>query len=97
MDDLVTKLFIRDSIPDTCLGSFTLLDMMKGGAWVDQNTLTKVSNFNEKIRREVLARSINSLWKSRTADQTIKMWVLFTDLSEDPNSSECVESKSMHS
>ncbi|CAL8574970.1 hypothetical protein XPA_000916 [Xanthoria parietina] len=97
MDDLVTKLFIGDSIPDTGPGSFTLLDIMKGGAWVNPNTLTKVSNFNEKIRREVLARSINSLWKSRTADQTIKMWVLFTDLSEDPNSSECVESKSMHS
>ena len=68
MDDLVAKLFIGDPIPDTGTGSFTLLDMMKGGAWVNPNPLTKVSNFNEKIRREVLARSINSLWKSRTPD-----------------------------
>ena len=64
MDDLFTKLFIGDPIPNTGSGSFTLLDIMKGGAWVNPNTLTKVSNFNEKIRREVLARSINSLWKS---------------------------------
>ncbi|KAL8879142.1 MAG: hypothetical protein Q9192_008295 [Flavoplaca navasiana] len=65
--------------------------MMKDGAWVNPNTLTNVSNLNEKIRREILARSIDSLWKSRTEEQTIKMWVLFIDLSNDPNSTECVE------
>ncbi|KAL8880839.1 MAG: hypothetical protein Q9198_001829 [Flavoplaca austrocitrina] len=89
MDDLVTKLFDGDPIPAPGPGSFTLLDMMKDGAWVNPNTLTNVSNLNSKIKREILSRSIDSLWKSRTPEQTIKMWVLFTDLSNDPNSTEC--------
>lgn len=95
MDDLVAKLFIGEPIPAPGPGSFTLLDMMKGGAWVDPKNLTKVSRLNNKIRREILARSIDSLWKSRTKEQTIKMWVLFTDLSNDPDSKECVESRSI--
>ena len=97
MDNLFSKLFVGDSIPVSGPGSFTLLDMMKGGGWVNPNTLTNVSSLNEKIRREILARSIDSLWKSRTEEQTIKMWVLFTDLSSDPNSIECAQSKSCHS
>ncbi|KAL8646139.1 MAG: hypothetical protein Q9226_006998 [Calogaya cf. arnoldii] len=91
MDDLVTKLFIGEPIPGPGPGSFTLLDMMKDGAWVNPNTLTNVSNLKDKIRREILARSIDSLWKSRTKEQTIKMWVLFTDLSNDPDLKECGE------
>ncbi|KAI4271394.1 MAG: hypothetical protein LQ337_006033, partial [Flavoplaca oasis] len=91
MDDLVSKLFAGEPIPGPGPGSFTLLDMMKDGAWVNPNTLTNVSNLNEKIRREILARSIDSLWKSRTEEQTIKMWVLFTDLSNDLNSTECAQ------
>lgn len=93
MDDLVAKLFKGEPIPAPGPGSFTLLDMMKGGAWVNSSTLTDVSDLIDKIRREILARSIDSLWKSRTQEQTIKMWVLFTDLSEDPDSKECVASK----
>ena len=96
MDDLFSKLFVGDPIPVSGPGSFTLLDMMEGGGWVDPNTLTNVSSLNEKIKREILARSIDSLWKSRTEEQTIKMWVLFTDLSNDPNSIECAQSKSYH-
>lgn len=95
MDDLVAKLFIGEPIPAPGPGNFTLLDMMKGGAWVNPNSLTNVSRLNDKIRREILARSIDSLWKSRTKEQTIKMWVLFTDLSNDPDSKECVESRSV--
>ncbi|KAL8849435.1 MAG: hypothetical protein Q9221_005607 [Calogaya cf. arnoldii] len=91
MDDLFAKLFIREPIPGPGPGSFTLLDMMEGGAWVNPNALTNVSNLNDNIRREILARSIDSLWKSRTHEQTIKMWVLFTDLSNDPDSKECLE------
>ena len=97
MDNLVTKLFLGEPIPAPGSGSFTLLDMMKGGNWVNPNTLTNVSSLNEKIRREILARSIDSLWKSRTEEKTIKMWVLFTDLSNDPDSIECAQSKSCHS
>ncbi|KAL8964018.1 MAG: hypothetical protein Q9183_004770, partial [Haloplaca sp. 2 TL-2023] len=91
MDDLVAKLFAGEPIPAPGPGSFTLLDMMKDGAWVNPNTLTNVSDLNQKIRREILSRSIDSLWKSRTKEQTIKMWVLFTDLSNDSESKECVE------
>ncbi|KAL9621849.1 MAG: hypothetical protein Q9204_008080, partial [Flavoplaca sp. TL-2023a] len=91
MDNLVSKLFVGEPIPVSGPGSFTLLDMMKGGNWVNPNTLTNVSSLIEKIRREILARSIDSLWKSRTEEKPIKMWVLFTDLSNDPNSTECVE------
>lgn len=90
MDDLVSKLFDGEQIPAPGPSSFNL---MKGGAWVNPNTLTNVSNLNEKIRKEILARSIDSLWKSRTQQQTIKMWVLFTDLSNDPSSTECAQSK----
>ena len=97
MENLVTELFEGKPIPGPGPGSFTLLDMVEGGAWVDPRTLTSVSSLNEKIKREILARSIDSLWKSRTEEQTIKMWVLFTDLSNDSDSTECVESKSRHS
>ena len=97
MDNLVSKLFLGEPIPGSGPGSFTLLDMMEGGGWVNPSTLTNVSSLNEKIRREILARSIDSLWKSRTEEQTIKMWVLFTDLSNEPNSIECAQSTSCHS
>ncbi len=60
-DDAVTRLFRGDSIPDTGPGSFTLLDMMNDGAWVNPYVLTSLSQLNEKLRVETLARGINAL------------------------------------
>lgn len=87
MDDLVEKLFKGDPIPGPVPGNFTILDMMKDGAWVDPKALTKVSDLNNKLRTEALSRSIDSLWKTRPSN---KMWVLFTDLGDgDANSTKC--------
>lgn len=87
MDDLVEKLFKGDPIPGPVPGNFTIFDMMKDGAWVDPKALTKVSDLNNKLRKEALSRSIDSLWKTRPSN---KMWVLFTDLGDDDaNSTTC--------
>ncbi|KAI4282776.1 MAG: hypothetical protein L6R38_002698 [Xanthoria sp. 2 TBL-2021] len=87
MDDLVEKLFKGDPIPGPVPGNFTILDMMKNSTWVDPKALTKVSDLNNKLRKEALSRSIDSLWKTRTSN---KMWVLFTDLGDDDaNSATC--------
>ncbi|KAL8752049.1 MAG: hypothetical protein Q9184_005863 [Pyrenodesmia sp. 2 TL-2023] len=86
MDDLVEKLFAGDPIPGPGPGSFTILDMMRDGAWINPKALSKVSDLNSKLRIEALSRSIDSLWKTRTSN---KMWVLFTDLGNDPTLTTC--------
>lgn len=88
MEDIVAKLFRGEQIagPDPRSGSFNIIDMMKGGSWVNPNALTDVSDLNRKIRTEILARSIDSLWKTRTNN---KMWVLFNDLQDDADKTMC--------
>ncbi|KAL6716082.1 hypothetical protein ACLMJK_005648 [Lecanora helva] len=78
MDAAVTNLFNGDAVGGTD-SSFTILDMMKDGVWVNPQTLSNVSDINTKVRREILARSIDSLWKTFSSN---KMWVLFVDLGE---------------
>ncbi|KAI9699734.1 MAG: hypothetical protein M1836_002768 [Candelina mexicana] len=86
MEDIVLKLFAGDSIPGPGPGSFNITDMMKNGSWVNPNVVTRVSDLNRKIRTEILARSIDSLWKTPTQN---KMWVLFKDLEDDASQSKC--------
>ncbi|KAL8911471.1 MAG: hypothetical protein Q9172_007668 [Xanthocarpia lactea] len=88
MDKAVNMLFEGKSIPPAGPNSFNITDMMKDGAWVNTNSLTSVSDLNQKIRIETLARSIDSLWKTRP---TNKMWVLFFDLQDDKNSTQCAQ------
>ena len=78
MDDAVTTLFNGDPVGGSN-GSFTIFDMMKGGAWVSPQSLSNVSDINTKVRVEILSRSIDSLWKTFSSN---KMWVLFIDLGE---------------
>ena len=84
MDDVVTKLFQGEQIGGS-QGSFNIIDMMRGGVWVDSKVVTKVSDLNAKIRIEVLSRSINALWKTPTGN---KMWVHFVDF-QDLNGQKC--------
>ena len=98
MEDLVTQLFEGKSIPRRGLKSessnFTIFDLIRDGAWVNASAITRVSKLNKKIRTEVLARSIDSLWKTPTSN---KMWVLFVDLGDDKISNstqKCVAGKS---
>ncbi len=88
MDEAVTMLFEGKSIPPAGPNSFNITDMMKDGAWVDIDSLTSVSQLNQKIRIETLARSIDSLWKTYP---TNKMWVLFVDLQDYKNSTQCAQ------
>lgn len=81
-DDAVSKLFRGESIPDTGPGSFNLTVMMSEGAWVSADVLTNVSQLNDKLRVETLARGINALWKTWPSN---KMWVLFVDLQDGPD------------
>ena len=88
MDDAVTKLFNGDSVGGTD-GSFNITDMLKDGAWVNPQSLTNVSEINQKVRREILSRSIDSLWKTFPSN---KIWVIFNDLAEEDrvNNPKCV-------
>ncbi|KAL8686906.1 MAG: hypothetical protein Q9218_006778 [Villophora microphyllina] len=88
IDDAVTNLYAGESLPNANTGSegFNITDMMKDGAWVDLKVLTPVSELNEKIKVETLARSIDALWKTPPYN---KMWVLFTDLQDNPNKTRC--------
>ncbi|KAL8854460.1 MAG: hypothetical protein Q9221_000731 [Calogaya cf. arnoldii] len=88
MENLAEKLFAGDPIPGPGSGSFTIVDLLRGGAWVDPHTITKSSELNGKLRIEALSRSIDSLWKTPPGN---KMWVLFTDLGDDANSTKCAE------
>ncbi|KAL8818906.1 MAG: hypothetical protein Q9191_007840, partial [Dirinaria sp. TL-2023a] len=88
LDNAAAKLFSGERIPDPKLGfeSFNISDMMANGSWVSPSSLTNVSNLNAKLRVEILSRAIDALWKTPTSN---KMWVLFTDLQDDKNSTKC--------
>ncbi|KAI9706033.1 MAG: hypothetical protein M1836_005439 [Candelina mexicana] len=82
LDEMGQKLFKGDLIQATS-GSFHITDMMKGGAWANVSAITKLTDLETNLTIEILSRSINALWKTPT---TNKMWVLYVDLKEDPNS-----------
>ena len=76
LEDLVNQLFMGSTI-GTGDHSFNITDMMKGGTWVESTVVQNVSELNAKMRKEILARSINELWKTFPSS---KMWILFVAL-----------------
>ena len=78
LDSAASKLFDGDSI-----NGVTIIDMMKGGYWVNSTSLEPLSDITNQMTIEILSRSIDSLWKIPTHN---KMWVLFTDLGDGNNS-----------
>ena len=78
LDSAASKLFDGDSI-----NGVTIIDMMKGGYWVDNTSLEPLSDITNQMTIEILSRSIDSLWKIPTHN---KMWVLFADLGDGNNS-----------
>ena len=87
MEDIVAKIFEGKRI-----GNFNLTDIISDGRWVDPDSLTRVSDLNRKIRTEILARSIDSLWKTPPSN---KIWVLFTHLQDDTEGTKCHEGTSL--
>ena len=87
LDSAASKLLDGDSI-----NGVTIIDMMKGGYWVDNTSLEPLSDITNQMTIEILSRSIDSLWKIPTHN---KMWVLFTDLGDGNNSTaKCNNDKS---
>ena len=43
-------------------GSFNITDIMEEGAWVDPRTMEPLPNLEERLRVEILSRSINNFW-----------------------------------
>ena len=78
LDNAASKLFDGDSI-----NGVTIVDMMKGGYWVNSTSLEPLSDITNQMTIEILSRSIDSLWKIPTHN---KMWVLFSDLGDGNNS-----------
>ena len=78
LDSAASKLFDGDSI-----NGVTIIDMMKGGYWVNNTSLEPLSDITNQMTIEILSRSIDSLWKIPTHN---KMWVLFADLGDGNNS-----------
>ena len=78
LDSAASKLFDGDSI-----NGVTIIDMMKGGYWVNTTSLEPLSDITNQMTIEILSRSIDSLWKIPTHN---KMWVLFADLGDGNNS-----------
>ncbi len=85
LDDAVSALFDGKSIP--VANGFNITDMMEGGAWLSPNALTNVSDLREKLKLEVISRSIDSLWKTKRHN---KMWVLFVDLQDEDDYRSCL-------
>ena len=90
MEDIVERIFSGERISNTGAGhgSFNITDMMKDGSWVSPNSVSRVSDLNRKLRTEILARAIDTLWKTPTAN---KVWVLFKDLQDDVDGTKCKE------
>ncbi|KAL8952790.1 MAG: hypothetical protein Q9183_007372, partial [Haloplaca sp. 2 TL-2023] len=75
LDDVATALFNGSTV----YGDFDILKMMEGGAWLDTSALQRVSDLEEKLKIEIISRSINALWKTPTSN---KIFVSFVDLGE---------------
>ena len=72
-------------------GGFNILDMMRGGAWLNTEALQQVSNIEEQLRIEIICRSINALWKTKPSN---KVFVLFVDLGDDDSKALCLADRS---
>lgn len=79
LDDVTAKLFNGSAID----GDFNILSMVRGGAWLDTSALQRASGLEDKLRIEILSRSINAVWKTPTSN---KIFVTFVDLGDGVNS-----------
>ena len=77
--ETVTEMLFNGSLVD---GKFGIIDMMKDGAWVNVDSLQRVSDIEDQLAIEIISRSINALWKTPTSN---KIFVIFQDLADDPN------------
>ena len=92
LENLTAQLFAGESISNPGPGgdNIDIFDIIRNGTWVNTDSLTKVSELSKKTRREILARCIDSLWKSPTSN---KMWVLFTSVEGDNKTQACLDGK----
>lgn len=78
LDDAGMKLFQGESIQGAT-GSFNITDMLADAAWANFSAITKLAYLETNLTTELLARSVDDLWKTPPYN---KMWVLFVDLGE---------------
>ena len=71
-------------------GSFNITDMMKEGAWVDPRTVEPLPDLEERLRVEILSRSINNFWMKPSNATDNKMWLAFNYLNDDAAHSLCL-------
>ena len=92
MENVTTQLFAGEKIinPGPDNDTIDIFDIISNGAWVDKSALTQINELNQKIRTEVFARSIDSLWKTPTSN---KMWILFTNVEGDNKTQACLDGK----
>ena len=79
LDTVTEMLFNGSSINN----GFTIVDMMKGGAWVASDTLESVQDIETYLAIEIISRSINEIWKIPTHN---KIFTIFSDLGDATNS-----------
>ncbi|KAG8533909.1 uncharacterized protein KY384_001650 [Bacidia gigantensis] len=85
LDDGAVKIFNGETIGEGDV-SFSLESMMKGGGWIGDQALTKVSDMSKLMHKELLCRSLNAMWKTAPSN---KMWVNFLDLGDDAAGTKC--------
>ena len=56
----VKKLFAGETITPPP-SSITILDIMRGGGWVNETALTPVENLSKQLSIELMSRSLNRL------------------------------------
>ena len=82
LDNITAQLLRGDKIDD----KFDIYDMMRGGAWVDQSSLSRITDVQAQLFYEIISRAINGLWKTPTSN---KMWVLYVDLDDNEAKDKC--------
>ena len=85
LEDAVYRLFRGETLGEN--PGFNVTDMLANGVWLSPNSIQNVSDLNQKIRVEILSRSIDSMWKTFSSN---KMWVTFVDLNDSANGTKCL-------
>ena len=62
------------------INEITIIDMMKGGGWLNRSALIPLPQRERQIKTEILSHSIDALWKTPSKN---KMWVQFIALGDD--------------
>ena len=80
LDDVAQLLFSGEAVNEN---NFTILDMIKGGSWIDADALPRVSDLEEGMRIEIISRSIDNLWKTPSSNKTFVTFVKTLDCDND--------------